>query len=197
VHNLDVCNWLMNTHPIKCWGMGARQMLGRLSGEIWDNFAIEYEYPAGVRLSSYCGQIRRSWSSISEYVYGIKGNSNPAETILVKGEKPWRARGLKLESADPFVQEHVDLLKAIVNNTELNEARNGADSTLTAIMGREAAYSGGPVEWDPILNNRFGYGPVQVYLDASKMSFGEFRTLPPPLPSQHDVLSNPPVVAGA
>jgi len=198
VHNLDVCNWIMNGHPKKCWGMGARQQLGKASGEIWDNFAIEYEYEGGVRMFSYCGQIKRAWSSVSEAVHGSKGTSNPGGTIAVKGEKLWRT-SLKLDHGDPYTQEHIDLIKAIMNNTELNEAKNVTDSTLTAIMGREAAYSGGEVEWDTILNNEFKYGPEQLYKDPSKLQFGPFRTLMPPMPNIHNIFKNPVTVpvAGA
>jgi len=58
VHNLDIANWIMNDHPVKCWGMGARQQLDadHKSGEIWDNFAVEYEYANGVRLHAYCAR---------------------------------------------------------------------------------------------------------------------------------------------
>ena len=49
VHNLDVGNWIMEDHPVRCWGMGARQQLDGKSGEIWDNFAVEYEYPNGAK----------------------------------------------------------------------------------------------------------------------------------------------------
>jgi predicted dehydrogenase len=78
VHNIDVCNWIMgDKHPVKCWGMGARQQLGDKSGEIWDNFAVEFEYANGVRMHSYCGQIKREWSSVSEAVHGSKGTANP------------------------------------------------------------------------------------------------------------------------
>jgi predicted dehydrogenase len=193
VHNLDVCNWIMNGHPTKCWGMGARQILGDKSGEIWDNFAVEYEYAGGVRMFSYCGQIRRSWSSVSEAVHGTKGTSNPGSEIRTADGKRTRA-SLKLDSDDAYVQEHIDLMRAIANNTELNEVKNVTDSTLTAIMGREAAYSGAAVEWDAILNSKFGYGPDQLYTDASKMKWGEFRTLKSPLPGTHNILADPPIV---
>jgi predicted dehydrogenase len=196
VHNLDVCNWIMGGHPKKAWGMGARQQLGNKSGEIWDNFAVEYEYDNGVRLSSYCGQVKRAWSSVSEFVQGTKGTSNPGGSISVKGEKLWRS-GLKLAHGDPYTQEHIDLINAIVNNTELNETKNVTDSTLTAIMGREAAYTGGEVEWDTMLNNKFKYGPDQLYTDASKMQFGSFRTLIPPMPSVHNIFKDPVTVPTA
>ena len=191
VHNLDVCNWIMNDHPVRCWGMGARQQLGNSSGEIWDSFAVEYEYANGVRIYSYCGQIKREWSNVSEGVEGTKGSANPSGLIQPKGGENWRFRG---KGIDAYVQEHIDLINAIVNNTELNEAKQVTDSTLTAIMGREAAYSGAGTEWEAILNSKFGYGPDQLYTDCAKMRWGSFRTLQPPMPSLHDILKDPPMV---
>jgi myo-inositol 2-dehydrogenase / D-chiro-inositol 1-dehydrogenase len=193
VHNLDVCNWIMNDHPVRCWGMGARQQLGEKAGEIWDNFAVEYEYRNGVRMYSYCGQIKREWSSVSEGVHGTKGTSNAANWIQAQGER-WRYQG---KGNNPYVQEHVHLIQAIVKNTELNETKNVTDSTLTAIMGREAAFSGRQVEWDAIQASTFKYGPDELYTEAYKLKFGPFRTLTPPMPSLHDVLSATPKVVGA
>jgi myo-inositol 2-dehydrogenase / D-chiro-inositol 1-dehydrogenase len=191
VHNLDVCNWIVNAHPVKCWGMGARQQLGDKSGEIWDNFAVEYEYASGVRMYSYCGQIKRDWSPVSEAVHGTNGWSNAANMIQPKGGQMWRTRE---KGIDPYVQEHVDLINAIVNDKELNEARQVTDSTLTAIMGREAAYSGAAVEWDAILNSTFAYGPPQLFQDCSAMQWGDFRTLQPPMPNSHNIFKEPPMV---
>lgn len=195
VHNIDVCNWIMgNKAPKKAWGMGARQQLGTKSGEIWDNFAVEYEYENGVRMFSYCGQIKRDWSSVSEGVHGSKGTANPSGTIMPKDGQMWRFRA---QAIDPYVQEHVDLINAITKGTELNEAKQVTDSTLTAIMGREAAYSGAGVEWDAILNSKFAYGPELLYTDASKMTYGSFRTLQPPMPNSHSVIKDPAVVPTA
>jgi myo-inositol 2-dehydrogenase / D-chiro-inositol 1-dehydrogenase len=191
VHNLDVCNWIMNGHPTKCWGMGARQQLGDKSGEIWDNFAIEYEYANGVRMYAYCGQIKRDWSAVREGVHGTKGTSDPGGSISPKGGQAWRFRG---QSRNPYVQEHMDLITAILQDGDLNEARQVTDSTLTAIMGREAAYCGAEVEWDKILNSAFAYAPEILFQDCARMQFGPFRTLQPPMPNSFNVFKDPPVV---
>jgi myo-inositol 2-dehydrogenase / D-chiro-inositol 1-dehydrogenase len=199
VHNIDICNWLMgNQHPVKAWGMGARQQLGDKPGEIWDNFAVEFQYANGVRMHSYCGQIKRGWSSVSEAAVGAKGTAeffDGRNILRVKGESAWRPTGIQNDNG--FVNEHVNLINAIVNGTELNEAKQVTDSTLSAIMGREAAYSGGEVEWDAILNSKFAYGPELLYQDCGRMQWGAFRTLTPPVPSQHDIFKDPPVVAVA
>ena len=191
VHNLDVCNWIMKDHPVRCWGQGSRQQLDGKSGEIWDNFDIEYEYPNGVHMFSYCGQIKRDWSSVSEAVHGTKGSADPHHMIKPTGEQAWRFREKEI---DPYVQEHIDLIHAILNDTELNEAKQVTDSTLTAIMGREASYSGAGVSWDDILNCKFAYAPDQLYQDCAKMQFGPFRTLQPPMPSEHNILAEPPML---
>lgn len=196
VHNIDVCNWIVGDHPVKCWGMGARQQLEGKSGEIWDNFAVEYEYANGVRMYSYCGQIKREWSSVSEGVQGTKGSADPGGRIQPKEGQMWRYRKQDGD-VSPYVQEHIDLIKAIVNNTELNEAKQVTDSTLTAIMGREAAYSGAGADWDTALNSTFSYGPELLYKDCASMQWGDFRVLRPPMPNSHNIFKNPPVFAVA
>ncbi len=195
VHNIDVCNWVMKGHPVKAWGMGARQRLGNQTGEIWDNFAVEFEYANGVRMSSYCGQIQRSWSSVSEAVVGSNGNCEMHDgrnTLKVKGGKTWKPEGITEDNG--YVNEHRDLINAILNDTELNEGKQVTDSTLTAIMGREAAYSGREVDWETVKNAKFTYGPEQLYTDPSKMTWGAFRTLTPPIPNEHDIFAEPPVI---
>jgi predicted dehydrogenase len=190
VHNIDVCNWIMGQHPVKAWGMGARQMLGDQSGEIWDNFAVEFEYANGVRLHSHCGQIKREFASVSEAVHGSKGTSNARNMIRSNDGAMWRYRDPVM---DPYMQEHVDLINAIVKGAELNETAQVTDSTLTAIMGREAAYSGKQLEWDTVLNSKFAYGPEKLLTDAAGMDWGQFRTLVPAIPSRHDVTADPAV----
>jgi myo-inositol 2-dehydrogenase/D-chiro-inositol 1-dehydrogenase len=195
VHNLDVANWIMNDHPVKCWGMGARQQLDGQSGEIWDNFAVEYDYPNGVRLHAYCGQIKRSWSSVSEAARGASGSvelHDGRNYIKSKDGKVWRPEAVKQDNG--YVNEHRDLIQAILEDKPLNEASQVADSTLTAIMGREAAYSGAGVEWEAMRDSNFAYGPEGLYTNCAGMQFGSFRTLQPPMPSQHDVLKDPPML---
>jgi predicted dehydrogenase len=191
VHNLDVANWLMQDHPVKAWGQGSRQQLDGKSGEIWDNFDVEYEYPNGVHLFSYCGQIKREWSSVSEAVHGTKGSADPHHMIRPNGGQVWRYREKEI---DPYVQEHMDLITAILQDTPLNEAKQVTDSTLTAILGREAAYSGAGVSWEDILNCKFAYGPELLYQNCAQMQYAAFRTLEPPMPSMHDILKDPPML---
>ncbi len=199
IHNIDIANWIMKDHPVKCWGMGARQQLDGKSGEIWDHFGVEFEYANGVRLHSHCGQIKRAWSPpVSEWVDGATGMAEMRDGrnfLRPKDGQVWRPTGITADNGS--VNEHCDLINAILNDTPLNEAKQVADSTLTAIMGREAAYSGAEVQWDQVLESKFAYGPELLYQDCAKMEWGAFRTLQPPMPGQHDIFKDPPVVAVA
>jgi hypothetical protein len=112
--------------------------------------------------------------------------------IRPKGGSVWRPTGIKEDNG--YVLEHRDLIEAILQDKPLNEAAQVADSTLTAIMGREAAYSGSEVEWDAMRDSKFMYGPEALYSDCAKMEFGAFRTLQPPMPSEHNIFKTPPMV---
>ncbi|HEX4644028.1 MAG TPA: Gfo/Idh/MocA family oxidoreductase, partial [Verrucomicrobiae bacterium] len=164
VHNLDVANWLMGAHPIKASGLGGRQSrTDPKYGEIFDHFAVEYEYPNGARVFSQCRQSDNCESNVSETAMGSKGTSNCHSQIQVKGGEGWRFTG---KSPDGYVQEHADLIASIRAGKPLNEARQVAESTLTAIIGRESAYSGHSVTWDEMLNSEMKLGPGKYSFDV-------------------------------
>ncbi len=179
VHNLNVCNWIMNDHPVKAVGMGGRQALGPdVTGEKWDHFSIEFEYANGVRMYSYCRQISGCDGNVSEAAHGTKGFSNCSNRIMVEDGDSWRWRG---QGSNPYVQEHADLVEAIRTGKTLNEAKTVAESTLTAIMGRESAYSGRAVEWDEMLN-------AKTSLMPEKLAWGPAPEPHVPIPGKHKVV---------
>jgi myo-inositol 2-dehydrogenase / D-chiro-inositol 1-dehydrogenase len=143
IHNLDVANWVMNAHPISAYGMGGRQVR-KDPGQIWDHFAIEYEYPNGARVMSMCRHWPQSDDNVSEVVIGSKGSSDPGAWIQLRGER--RQAAPKGQSG--YVLEHRDLVKSMLENKPLNEGRQVAESTLTAVMGRMSAYTGRKIYWD-------------------------------------------------
>jgi predicted dehydrogenase len=176
VHNIDVCNWVMNDAPVKAYGTGGRQVLSG-KGQIYDHFAVEFEYANGVRMFSQCRQIGSCSDSVSEAVVGTKGTSNPGGSISVKGGESWRAPGGK----NPYVQEHIDLIEAIRSGNYVNETKSVVSSTLTAIMGRESAYSGQILERDAVLNSKMSTMPTTM----------EFGSLPPvtvPMPGKYKLV---------
>ncbi len=149
VHNLDVANWVLNAHPIRAVGMGGRQSRVEQPrfGHIYDHFAIDYEYANGARVMSMCRQMAGTRSRIGESFIGTKGRSNTHNGEI----QTWKFSSAQ-KPVDPYVQEHTDLIASIRNGRPLNELKTVAESTLTAIMGREAAYTGQELTWDEVLN---------------------------------------------
>jgi len=160
VHNIDVANWVLGSHPIAAVGVGGRQQrVGARFGHIFDHFAIDFEYPNGVHVMSMCRQIEGTRGRVAEHFIGSKGRANPASEIM--GPSAW-----KFESAErpvsPYVQEHADLIASIRAGRPYNELKQVAESTLSAIMGREAAYTGQELTWDEVLNAELSLTPPTV-----------------------------------
>jgi len=175
IHNLDVCNWAMNGHPVWCDGAGGRtpgnKAGGRLEGppevvgQIYDHFSIDYVYPNDVHLYSSCRHIPATTSNISEALVGTKGNCQP-NSYKINGKRVL-TREQDQASVDPYVQEHTDLIKHIRDNTPVNELKQVAESTLTAIMGRMSAYTGQRVTWEQALNTKEDTFPKNLTWDMS------------------------------
>jgi predicted dehydrogenase len=142
VHNLDVLNWALQAHPVQCMGMGGRAV--RDLGNIYDHFAVEYEYPNGVRVSSMCRQINGCVDRIAERVAGTKGVAYVDQGVIA-GERPYKYEG---PDPDHYVMEMADLIESIRENSPINEGRQVAESTMNAIMGRMSAYTGRALSWD-------------------------------------------------
>jgi len=151
VHNLDVINWAVGAHPVKCLGMGGRQARTQPQyGNIYDHFAVEYEYPNGARVLSMCRQTEGCSSRVSERVVGTKGSAyTDGSNASIEGPNAYKYEG---KSPSPYVQEHADLIASIRQGKPLNEGRRVAESTLTAIMGRMSAYTGREIKWDWVMN---------------------------------------------
>ena len=167
VHNIDVANWVLGAHPVKAMGVGGRQWRTEPAfGHIYDHFAIDFEYASGARVMSMCRQIAGTRNRIGEHFIGGKGSSDAAGTITGANAWTWQKPEKDVSS---FVQEHTDLIGSIRSGKPYNELKGIAESTLTAIMGREAAYTGQEITWDEILKAdqdltppQTAYGPLDV-----------------------------------
>ena len=174
VHNIDVINWALHSHPIKALGMGGREV--RTSpeyGNVFDHFTVEYEYPGGVRVTSMCRQIDGTSGRIAERLVGTKGMADP------KG-KIWGRRNYEYEgpNPNPYEQEHLHLIQSIRAGRPLNEGRRIAESTLTAIMGRMSAYTGRELSWKWVMNSS------KLKLGPEKYELGDIETEPVAVPGE-------------
>ncbi|MFP6769031.1 MAG: Gfo/Idh/MocA family oxidoreductase, partial [Planctomycetaceae bacterium] len=189
IHNLDVCNWLMDGYPVVARGMGGRQVrTDKKYGEIFDHFAVQYEYADGTPMFSQCRHIRNCWNSVSEHAHGSKGYANISGASLQSGQSKWRYRGKR---NNPYQTEHDHLFAAIRSGKagSYNEGERGAYSTLTAILGRVAVYGGKPVTWDKVLNSKISLVPQELAWNDNPPTMPDERgAYPIPVPGVTQVV---------
>ena len=163
VHMLDLANWTMgDQHPVEANGMGGRQVrTGKDFGHIYDHHFVEYTYADGTKLFSQCRHIRDCWNQGGVNVHGDKGWANCGGKI--SGENAWDYAG---PSVSGHQQEHVDLIKAIREDTPCSEGWYGAPSSFTAVFGRMATYSGQVVRWDDAVRKGPDEMPDEYAWDA-------------------------------
>jgi predicted dehydrogenase len=143
-HNIDFMNWVMGGHPVEVVASGGAAWRSReeLYGNIYDHMTSDFVYPNGVHLSSHCRQYPNGlFREVSDMIIGTKGKSTG---------KDMGANGI-----NPYVQEHIDFVRSITGaGPYINQGMRVAESTMTAIMARESAYSGMKITWDMIMNSK-------------------------------------------
>jgi predicted dehydrogenase len=151
VHNIDMMNWLIGSHPVQCLGMGGRQARTEPQyGDSYDHFAVEYEYPNGLRIEYMGSQIDKMTDRNDQRLVGTKGSLvADFAGVRIEGQNP---AVIAWDKNDPCVKQHADQIEAIRRGQRLNEGRRIAESSLTSIMGRMSAYTGRALKWDWALN---------------------------------------------
>ena len=145
LHNIDVCNWFKGGHPVEVVASGGAAWRPREEeyGNIYDHLSADFVYADGTHMSSYCRQYNGSAQNVSERIMGTKG---AIDSSSLRGGA---------NQVNPYVQEHTDMMNSILGKGPyINEAQAVAESTLTCIMGREAAYSGQKITWEMIVNSQ-------------------------------------------
>ncbi len=152
-HSVDKIAWAMNgVLPLKAVATGGRQFPNN-EGNIYDHIDVFYEFPDGVRAFMAQRQIGNCYGDNSDYLMGadglgtIRGWSDP----VITGKETWRYQGPK---SDMYQVEHDELFAAIRSGRPINDGVWGAHSTLMAIMGRMAAYTGKEISWNDALNSQ-------------------------------------------
>lgn len=150
VHNIDTMNWIMGGPPESAYGSGGR-FTRPDDSEMWDNVEVDYMYSGNRMCSFMCRQIPDTKGDNSNVIYGTKGictiyGANKGANIIDRdGNETWTMKG---DIGSAYKQEHKDLVDSILNNEPIVELKQTAESSLTAVMGRMAAYTGQLVDWE-------------------------------------------------
>ena len=150
VHNIDAMNWVMDSPPVAAYGSGGR-FTRPDDSEMWDSMSIDFEYPGNRIVSFMCRQIPGTEADNGNVIYGSEGIcyigalSNGSRITDRKGKEIWEMEG---SIGDAYQQEHKALIDSIREGKPIVELKQTAESSLTAVMGRMAAYTGQRVTWD-------------------------------------------------
>ncbi|HWC89435.1 MAG TPA: Gfo/Idh/MocA family oxidoreductase, partial [Pirellulales bacterium] len=158
IHSLDKAAWIMNDEPpLRATGLGGRQVrTGEEYGHIFDHMAVVYEYKNGTRLFSNCRQMAGCSVDVSDHLLGTKGTAEMMQATI-DGEQPWKYSGPRPNMYD---QEHKELFASIRSGTPINNGTYMARSTMLAIMGRMACYTGQTLTWEQCLNSQENLAPA-------------------------------------
>lgn len=188
IHNLDVGCWVKGMYPVECNGMGGREMReggDATKSQIFDHTFCEYTFPDGTKMFSQGRHLRGAWNHVGEAAHGTKGTADPSGSIA--GENPWKFSG---EKVNGHQQEQHDLIEALMRGEIYNEGEYGAKSTFTAILGREACYSGKVIKWDELLTKgrELAPGIDQYTLDTPPPALPDSETgeYPIPVPGKYN-----------
>jgi myo-inositol 2-dehydrogenase / D-chiro-inositol 1-dehydrogenase len=170
VHNIDKMSWLMKDVPPKnCMALGGRQVRTAPEfGQIYDHFAVVYEYDNDVRAFHFCRQQANTYSDNSDHVWGSDGVGHIVRAFtgpfVIKGKTNWRHREEKMR--DMYQIEHDELFASIRRGKPINDGEWMAQSTMLAIMGRMAAYTGQLVTWEEAINSKENLFPEKLAWDT-------------------------------
>jgi predicted dehydrogenase len=169
IHNMDVVNWFKGGYPVRAQGMGGRQVRrGKEYGEIFDHHYVEFEYADGSILNSQCRHIPGTLSKVDELLVGTKGVIKCGDAVIQDSKGKVLFKFDKKNENNPYQTEHDELFAAIAKGEyKFADAENGAKSTMTAILGRMATYSGQVMEWDKTINSGLSLAPTKFDWNAA------------------------------
>jgi myo-inositol 2-dehydrogenase / D-chiro-inositol 1-dehydrogenase len=166
VHSIDKIAWAVHDQPpVSCVAVGGR-IIPSPGGNIYDHFNVNYLYPNGFRAFMTNRQIEGCYNENADYILGTDGSITIGRSPVprIEGKTNWTWSGQKY---DMYQREHDELFASIRNHKPINDGKRLATSTLLAIMGRMAAYTGQEVTWDQALNSQEKLYPEHLEWNAS------------------------------
>src|SRR6267378_4771098 len=170
IHVIDICNWVLQSHPLKVTATGGRQGRPADDGDCYGNYNAVFHYPNNVKVTFSSTQFAKGWWDVSERFFGTKGTSISPYTgpLGIWGDEPWQAPLVQapgqqaafsvtgnftsnLQSADP--EKKKAFIESINSGKFHNQADKGAESALSCMMARTAAYTGRAVTWDDLMKS--------------------------------------------
>ena len=173
IHVIDICNWVLGAHPLKASATGGRMGRPATDGDVYGNYHVVFQYLDGVDVTFSSTQFAKGWWDVTERFFGTKGTTQSPYVgpLGIWGDEPWQDPNSitpkdssqpqafsvtgnfrsNLEQADP--QKKKAFVDSIVSGKFHNQTPAGAESALSCIMARTAAYTGHEVTWEDTLKS--------------------------------------------
>jgi predicted dehydrogenase len=186
IHVIDICNWILQSHPLKASATGGRAGRPAGDGDAWGNYNVVFKYPDGVDVTFSSTQFAKGWWDVTERFFGTRGTSQSPYVgpLGIWGDDPWQDQNSitpkdasqpqafsvtgnfrsNLEQAD--AEKKKAFIASIASSKFHNQAAAGAESALSCMMARTAAYTGREVTWEDILKSSEVWDP---HLDLNKI----------------------------
>jgi myo-inositol 2-dehydrogenase/D-chiro-inositol 1-dehydrogenase len=181
VHVIDICNWILQGHPVKAVGAGSRK-LRQDAGDCYDNFNLVFTYPNDVQVSFGSTQFNKHKFDAGVLFFGTRGSTEAHydHRMSISGEEEWDAglgpakEGDQFSAAGTFKgsldqadsEKQKSFIESITSGNFLNETAPGADSALSGMLGRTTAYTGKAVSWDELMKSNEVFDPK---IDVNKL----------------------------
>jgi predicted dehydrogenase len=161
IHSLDKAMWLMNDKPpVSCYGLGGRQVrTGAEYGNIFDHHAVVYEWDTGTKCFAFTRQMKNCFGDVDDYVHGTKGKATILKHVIKAGGDSWSYPDAK-NKPSMYDVEHKELFAGIRNGNIINNGTYMSYSTLLAIMGRMACYTGQQISWEDAMASKEDLTPA-------------------------------------
>ncbi|MGA3098134.1 MAG: Gfo/Idh/MocA family oxidoreductase [Bryobacteraceae bacterium] len=169
IHALDICNWVLKNHPLSAIGRGGKGGRGAPGDDCYSHFEVIFQYPGSVHVSFTSTQFGKGPFEVSERFFGTRGASqSPYSGMLgIVGDEPWtwagseRPRDASFSAGGSFsdnlaeadTEKQKSFITSISSGQFHNQAPQGVESALTAMLGRRAAYSGREASWEELLRS--------------------------------------------
>jgi myo-inositol 2-dehydrogenase / D-chiro-inositol 1-dehydrogenase len=184
IHVIDICNWILQGHPLKASASGGRKGRPPGDGDTYGNYHVLFHYPDDVDVTFTSTQFAKGWWDVTERFFGTKGTSQSPYVgpLGIWGDEPWQWTGAgsnttepqnfsatgnftsNLESADS--EKKKAFIESITSGNFHNQADKGAESAISCMMAREAAYKKREITWDEIMKSKEVYDPK---IDLNKL----------------------------
>ncbi len=168
VHSVDKLLWTMKDEPpVSCIGTGGRQLkTSEEYGHIYDHFCVEYKWENGTKGYLFARQFDKCYNANTDTVFGTKGvyeGESGSKRHVIRGADAWRWKGTVNNG---YQTEHDEMYASIRAGNPINTGDRFCKTTLAAIMGRMAAYTGKEITWDMALNSQEDTFPKDLKWDS-------------------------------